>query len=1014
MTLKISLIGPPTFSVDGKQLTFPFRKVQALVCYMAVELRVSRDVLADVFWGDKDGDLALRNLRNALYQAKQVLPPGTIDGDRQWIFMDRLSVVTDLSLLFSKDIPLDELRSISRPFMEGFHLSGCPRFDEWVDSTRRDVERKYRGILSSKAADYIGTGDYSSALLPLELMIESDPLDEESYCRLMRCLSSLGRHGRVDEVYRLLGMRLSCDLGLSPSLETERLFRDAMSKRTLAPASEVLPQVAPNIDEPSGFCGRNEEVEAIAVFLKEDKVAPRCVWVSGEAGVGKSSLIERAVKLLCPGSLVLSCGAVPGENRYPLLPWNDLLGSMARAFPVEELDVSSSTWSLLGESFPSLGIKSTSFQPASSEKIGIILSDIISLLTQQRSVVLVMEDLQWFDRVSLDVLDSMLIHISSGLKVFFSSRPQSDRSNIPLLRSLGRAGRISMLSLNLTCFSRSETECFCGSFFRDRSLSADELDRIFKVTDGLPLFLVESLRSLKAGRSVEETPANLSDAIDDHLLNLSDRERALLEYLSVYSLRAEWSSLSKICGFSQPELADLVEGLRGRSILAEEKDDGGELYIEFIHGKVKDHVYGKMSKSRRRVLHSELALSLMGELSGRSWNDLACSRLIHHCKEAGLKLDELEYTLKKLKLHINLNYELFPLFNDYVLKESSTSFGSREYTVKVLESSQALIREIKRESGLSNKLHELETVFMAIHGGYHLWWGDYDLGRMLVKTALDRATIRGDWAMESECLQHLCYYGIQIEDGRLLAAYARRLMGAAGQTGNDPVKAMALRFLGMSRIFTQDYGPGERALLSSIGRFEAIEAIDEPYTLQIIAARSYLGDLAHRTGRLEEALSIYQDCIKRCEGGGFFRGLCLFHSNAAHVALDLGRSPLVDVNLASAKGYLDGCQWRRGNSIIFSLMALRAFQRGDESAALAFLKGADELCIPLHKRHWLALQLWVKAQLKRDTPVDGDLGRYLNGSPGEYLMESLSLYQEMGVNHKVDLIKREIDRFKDV
>lgn len=1007
MTLRISLIGPPIFSVEGELLSFPFRKVQALVCYMAVELKVSREVLADVFWGDKGGDMAFRNLRNALYQAKQALPPGIIDGDRQWIFMDRSSLELDLDRLSSGDIPTDELRTMSRPFMEGFHLSGCSRFDEWMDSTKRDVERKYRSMLSAKASSEIGSGNYAAAISPLELMIESDPLDEEPYCRLIRCLSSLGRIGRVDEVYRLLERNLASELGLSPSQDAERLFSEAMSKRASGSSCEVVNSAVSELDGPSWFCGRSDELDSIRAFLRDESGGPRSIWVSGEAGVGKSSLIARAVKQLCPGSLILRCSAVPGEERYPLLPWNDLLGRMTRAFPVEKLEISSSILSLLGESFPALGIKSTSFQPASSERIGLILSDMISQIAQQRAIVLVMEDLQWFDRASLAVLEGMLLHTLGDVTLFFSSRPQSDRAAPLLVRSLGRAGRISLLTVDLKCFSRSETECLCRSFIRDRILSNEELNRIFVVTDGLPLFLVESLRSLKVGRSVEETPSSLSDAIDGHLSDLTDRERSLLECLSVYSLRAEWSSLSRICGFSQAELADLVEDLRGRSILAEEKDDEGELYIEFIHGKVKDHVYGKMSESRKRVLHSELALSLMGELAGRSWNDLACSRLIQHCRKAGLKLEELEYTLKKLKLHINLNYELFPLFNDYVLKESSTSFGNREFTVKELESSQALIREIKRESGLSNKLHELETVFMSIHGGYHLWWGDYDLGKILVKTALDRATARGDCSMEAECLQHLCYYGIQIEDGRLLTAYARRLMGAASQIVNEPVKAMALRFLGMARMFTQEYGPGERTLMSSIKRFEAIEAIDEPYTLQIIAAKSYLGDLAHRTGRLEEALSVYQDCIEMCEGGGFFRGLCLFHSNAAHVAMDLGMEHLMDLHLVSAMGYLEGCQWRRGNSIIFSLMALKAFYLGNEAEALDHLKSSDSLCIPLHKRFWLALQLFIKGRIKKEGP-QGELGGYLDRSAVDYLYRSMGLYSEMGIEHKIKMIQWQI------
>lgn len=1003
MFLKVRLLGPPIFSVDGDQVVFPFRKVQALVCYMAVERKVSRDVLADLFWGEKESDLALRSLRNALYQARQILPDGVVDGDRQWLLWDSSSVEIDFERFLSKETSLDELRSAYRPFLEGFHLPGCPRFEEWMDSTGRDLERKYRSILSHKASEAIGMGDYQGAITPLEMMIDSDPLDEEPYCRLIRCLASLGRQGRVDTIYRLLQRRLSDDLGLSPSLEVERLFNEAMKKTASGPKEQAFTL---SYSGDPGFCGRVDELEAIKAFMGQETDAPKCVWISGEAGVGKSFLIDRVVRSFYPNGLVLGCGAVPGEDRYPLLPWNDMLGGMARALPLGDLGVSPSTLSLLGESFPALGIKSTSFQPASPERIGVILADVLSKVSLKRELVLVMEDLQWFDRSSLMVLESVLVHSFSGLRFFMSSRPGLERIPSPMIRSLGRVGRVSLLNLELRCFSRSETEGFCRSFLKDRPLSSGETDRIFEVTDGLPLFLAESMRLLRSGRSIEETPSSLSDALDGHLADIDDQERSLLETLSVYFLKADWGSLSRICGFSQSQLADLVEGLRFKGILAEDEGDGGELFIEFIHGKIKDHVYSKISSARKRVLHSELAMSLMRELDGRSWNDLACSRLIHHCKNAGMKLEELEYTLKKLKLHINLNYELFPLFNDHVLKESSTSFGSREYTVKELESAHSLIREIKRENGLSDKLHELETIFMAIHGGYHLWWGEYDTGKILVKTALDRATAREDWAMESECLQHLCYYGIQIENGRLLAAYARRLIGAAGQIGNDPVKAMALRFLGMARIFSQDYGPGERALLSSIGRFEAIEAVDEPYTLQIIGARSYLGDLAHRTGRLEEAISIYESCIKSCEDGGFFRGLCLFHSNAAHVALDLGDMATMDRHISSAKGYLDGCQWRRGNSIIFSLMALRAFQGGDEVEALDHLQSSDSLCIPLHKRFWLALQLWVKGQIKKGIP-GGGLGRYVDLPARDYFERSISLYREMGIDHKIGSIERD-------
>jgi tetratricopeptide (TPR) repeat protein len=149
-------------------------------------------------------------------------------------------------------------------------------------------------------------------------------------------------------------------------------------------------------------------------------------------------------------------------------------------------------------------------------------------------------------------------------------------------------------------------------------------------------------------------------------------------------------------------------------------------------------------------------------------------------------------------------------------------------------------------------------------------------------------------------------------------------------------------------------------LESSIALFEDVELAGRTFTLQKTAALNYLGAVEHHCGRFEEAVRIYEECAARCEKEGMLRGGCLFHSNAAHAAYDRGDRALMARHLQSARGVFEDCLWWRGNAVCFSLTALLAGEEGDEEDALAFLRKADALCIPLRKRQWLALQLWVR------------------------------------------------------
>ncbi len=1043
MVLRIQLLGEPRFYVQEKLLAFPFRKVEALACYLAVERRGSREKLADLFWGDREEERASKNLRNALYQLRKELPSGFLEGDRQRILLGSLSMEADFHLLeglerggcskpserleslksltslnssnsleglesqeFLKALSPQKLESLGRTFMEGFSLGGCPGFEAWLREKRSFFSRLYREGLRHRVRG--ASREELPALLPrLEELLARDDLDEEIACLVMYCSFQMGRRSRMIQVYDHLQERLQEELGVLPSEETRECYASLLARL----AREHVPP--PSGEEPSRkeessgkppFFGRLEELERLRSFCEGTAPRPRCVYIAGEAGVGKSLLVQEFLCTLPRDVLVLSCGSTPGGGHYPLLPWNDLLRELPRKVDCQALEIPSLHVSLLGESFPSLEWKSTSLEPASPARLGQALGVLFRILRKKMRVFLVMEDFQWMDAASLEMLESFLLHNPGDVICIITARQQASSPGELLLHSLSREGRIRGCTLHVAPFTCRETEGFCRAYLPERSFALEELNRIFQRTEGLPLFLAELLQLLRRGASLEDVPLSLGETIEGILRGIREEERQLLECLSIFWGKGEWDFLRDLTAFPEREMASMAEHLRSMNILGERLEEGGKLFLEFRHVRVKEHLYDAISEVRRLSLHRRLAKLLMEHMGSRVWNDLLGSRILSHCRQGGMRIPELDYTLRKLRLHIKLNYELFPLFNDDVLRRSSTALEEWKQTLEQLRNVRSTLRELREGGEDARKLEHLEMQYRSLLGGYFLWWGEYHQGTRLVQGALEWADYDMDPGLYRDCLRDLCYHAIQIEEGPLLEEHARSLLEFARRTGDEPAQAGAWRFLGLARIYSQDFQGAREALRASVTHFEELEALDAPYTLQKAAARSYEGLAWHHQGEFRRALEIHQACLEECEAQGIYRGGCFFHSHAAHAAYDLGEGHILTAHLEAARGILEECQWWRGNGILFSLLALQAGEAGKEEEAVTFLRRGDALSIPLKKGYWMALQLWVKGNLKREAPPEGPLEEFLQEPWEAYLREAREIYVAKKIPHMIKRI----------
>ncbi len=200
----------------------------ALLLYLALSQPYglhARDQLLALLWPDADDASSRHSLRNALHALRQAL------GDEAVVARGDLYVGLDLDA-FRCDAHalrahigagrLDEAVALWKgDLAPGFHVSGAPEFERWLDDQRSELRRAVRAAAWQRSQQLAGTGQAESDAVRRALQL--DPGNEPGARRLMRMLDAAGDRGGALRVYRELCDYLARELETQPSAETSAL-----------------------------------------------------------------------------------------------------------------------------------------------------------------------------------------------------------------------------------------------------------------------------------------------------------------------------------------------------------------------------------------------------------------------------------------------------------------------------------------------------------------------------------------------------------------------------------------------------------------------------------------------------------------------------------------------------------------------------------------------------------------------------------------------------------------------
>lgn len=405
--------------------------------------------------------------------------------------------------------------------------------------------------------------------------------------------------------------------------------------------------------ESSAFIGRRAELDRLrAGLLRASHGSPVAVVVSGEAGIGKSRLLDEfaddvarpagadgdaAAPLVLRGWCVPVAGAGVAFGPVAML-LRDALRQVPELTEVVR-ERASDIATLLPES-----VLSGPRPPAPSGELGYLRMIeasrvLLAEAARTRPVVAIVEDVHWADRSS----GAALAHLASrsqpgGLMVVVSYRSEDlprHHHMAPILRELERTGHGEGLAVS--AFDGVELRAQLTELLGTEP-TEDLVQALAERSGGNPFFVEELVAA--ESRSPDELPIALSDLLVSRMDPLPAQWQRLVRVAAAVGRRVHPALLARCLGVSE---ADAVPGIRAAvdaGILKPVADR-----LEFRHELMREAVYATLLPGERRPLHASVARVLTDhpELSPGEW---CMGDLAYHWTEAGVTRAALEASVR--------------------------------------------------------------------------------------------------------------------------------------------------------------------------------------------------------------------------------------------------------------------------------------------------------------------------------------------------------------------------------
>ncbi len=656
--LEIYLLGPPKVMYAGRALAIPRRQTRALLYRLAARLEpVPREQLCFLFWPDIPESNARRFLTHLLTHLRRVLPFSEalrdtgdqigLDPERVWSdtatfeklcgSLGRADATASspggrVAEVVRRGQGLEQAVALYRgPFLSGFSLPKSPEFETWAAEEQRVYERVYLRALAVLLEERVAQGEQHVAIAYAQRYLETDELAEDVHRRLIELYAATGDRCAALRQFEHCATVLERELGVSPLPETRAVYRAILEDRP-------MPQVAtrpawttlPGLHTP--LVGRDEaERQLQQAYGRAHAGHGGVVLISGEAGIGKSRLMQDFATPLQERGLVLVGAGCPETQMMPYLPIVQALRTaldagkgkspvplvpFLRSLPQVWLVEASRLLPELRAIYPDLPpplpaepeeARNRLFEALSRLILGLAVSPL--LLRTAAPLLLCLDDLHAADKATLAWLAYLGPRLrSSPLLVLGTYRSEEAETVAELRHSLARSSVLTELKLS------GLDEAGVLQLLRHLMGSLPGAEafacRLQRLTGGNPFFVLEMLRALMETDQLAGAlagvelwlPDTVREAVGARVDRLSAVARQVLEAGAVVGTGFDLDVVRLVAGRRELEVVDALDELVARRLLVEEPSG-----YRFQHDVVRWTVAASLSPVRQQLLHRRAA-----------------------------------------------------------------------------------------------------------------------------------------------------------------------------------------------------------------------------------------------------------------------------------------------------------------------------------------------------------------------------------------------------------------------
>ena len=686
---------------------------------------------------------------------------------------------------------LDQLQhatSLARgAFLEGFSLRDAPAFDDWAR-----FQREYWHLRTGEVFDRLSqlqfeAGELAPALETANRWLVLDPSHEEAYRLLMRLHFAAGDRDAALHAYDVCRAKLSTDMQTEPTPETVVLA--SRMRAVTPPQRKVAPKttgaLSPAALNEGPLLGRTTALSTlIKVYHSAQGGQTQVVFLEGEAGIGKTRLATEFLAWAeVEGADVLQGRAFESGGH---LPYQLVIEALRPRIERENApdDLLADIWLAeltrllpeLCDRYPDL-LAPQGDKSVARNRLFEAVARLGQALAKRAPLVLFIDDVQWADAASLDVLHYLARSWSESATpaLLILTLPMGSRGLLPELDEW-RAGierTVPLTRLQLSPLTTEDIRRLLQALGGKDEQQAPDLERfgqwLFAETEGQPFYVMETIKVLlergalasrpneKGGWTLDFTaamehemvmsgffPPSVREVICARLDRLTPNAFALLAAGAVLDRGITFGHLCQVADLEEEVgLAALDEALHSGLLheLEREGGAGGEAghmaagsYM-FAHPKIRAVVYAEAGEARRSIFHRRALQALQAAAA-------PAAQLAYHALAAGLAEPAFHWSIAAGDEAMRL----------VAVRDALTFY----------EQAQHLMAERVHGLGLLTMLPAPEIEHLYIHLGrtYELN-AEWEKARTAYTSMLAYAREAGELVMESTILNRLAILAAQ-------------------------------------------------------------------------------------------------------------------------------------------------------------------------------------------------------------------------------------------------------------